>query len=179
MGRHFKRLLMLAVTVAGLSLVYNWRDTESRTKDESRLEVAGTPDGVVDNKNSKPICERLPCACDPTQDCGSVDYNNKPGWPRPEAMAVEDVLLAQSSCGIELTELAQSMIAVDKAATARPFTDDRAVLATLWRETFACNTDFVGENCFAARWQMCQRAYEEYGPDGIRLKGLIKAIVKK
>ncbi len=31
----------------------------------------------------------------------------------------------------------------------------------------------------AARLQLCHRAYAEYGPDGIRIAGLIRAIIKK
>ena len=98
---------------------------------------------------------------------------------RKAAMAVENVVLAESSCGYELTFLARNLVIRDKGQVPRLFAGDRAVLANLWRETFACNPAFAGQNCFAARWQMCQRAYAEYGPDGIRLKGLIRAIVKK
>ena len=101
------------------------------------------------------------------------------GLDRRSAMAVENVLLAQSLCGVGLTAEARRLIALDKMQSSRPFADDRSVLANLWHETFKCNPDFAGQNCFAARWQMCQRAYAEYGPDGIRMGGLIAAIVKK
>jgi len=98
---------------------------------------------------------------------------------RQAAMAVENVRLAEKACGYDLTIVARNLIALDAADDNEPFANDRAVLANLWRQTFACNPVFAGENCFAARWQMCQRAYAEYGPDGIRLRGLIKPIVKK
>ena len=73
----------------------------------------------------------------------------------------------------------RNLIRRDKRLKPEPAREQRAVLAELWRETFACNPQFAGENCFAARWQLCQRAYAEYGPDGILIKGLIKPIVKK
>lgn len=98
---------------------------------------------------------------------------------RRSAMAVENILLAESLCGVELTPAGQSMIANDKRQSPRPFAQDRSVLANLWHETFRCNPDFSGQNCFVARWQMCQRAYGEYGPNGILVEGLIAAIVKK
>ena len=98
---------------------------------------------------------------------------------RRSVMAVENVLLAESLCGVELTPLGRRMIALDKQQSPRPFAEDRSVVANLWRETFKCNPDFAGQNCFAARWQMCQRAYGEYGPNGIMADGLIAAIVKK
>jgi len=176
---HFKMLLVLALAIAGLLLVFKLPDMVPIEKDESRLEMDDAPADVTGNYGRKAIVDRLPGASDTVQDSDGAQYKPEPGWPRREAMAVEGVLLAQSSCGIELTELANGMIARDKVATARPFADERAVLATLWRETFACNADFAGQNCFVARWQLCQQAYAEYGPDGIRIKGLIKAIVKK
>ncbi|NNE22258.1 MAG: hypothetical protein HKN11_06570 [Rhizobiales bacterium] len=179
MGRHFKVGLILALTIVGLYLVFKLPGMAPAAKDASRLVMDDAATGVTDSAGGKTSDDRLPGAGDRVQDGSSAQFKPEPGWPRREAMAVEGVLLAQSSCGIELTELARSMIARDKAATARRFADQRAVLATLWRETFACNSDFAGQNCFVARWQLCQQAYAEYGPDGIRLKGLIKAIVKK
>ncbi len=98
---------------------------------------------------------------------------------RRTAMAVEYVQLAQASCGYEVTFRAKHLMTRDRGQKSRPFAEDRAVLANLWRRTWACDPAFAGENCMAARWQLCQRAYAEYGPEGIRVKGLIKAIIKK
>ena len=94
-------------------------------------------------------------------------------------MAAENVTLAENHCGVELSFQAKQLILRDKRQSPKPFADERAILSRLWRETFACNPDFAGNNCFAARWQMCQRTYAEYGPDGIRVKGLIRPIIKK
>lgn len=184
MSGRMKWFLILAVAIAGLMLLNNWRESVPRTKDESRLPQGDGPVSVTERQSGKvmsgkAIDDRLPGVADPAKKGESVEREVEPGRLRREAMAVENVMLAHGSCGIELTAVAREMIARDKAEVPRPFADERSILATLWRETFACNRDYAGENCFAARWQICQRAYEEYGPNGIRLKGLIKAIVKK
>ncbi|MGI9465037.1 MAG: hypothetical protein ACR2OM_13905 [Aestuariivirgaceae bacterium] len=164
------------IALAALGLLYITHDPVSRPKDETRLP------GDDSNQNSdvtltsgKQINSEL------VTENGSVSYKSesKTSGLRQQAMAVENVMLARELCGVELTELSRDMLSRDKAKEPRPFSEDRSVLANLWRETFKCNPDFAGQNCFAARWQMCQRAYEEYGPDGIRVEGLIKAIVKK
>jgi hypothetical protein len=98
---------------------------------------------------------------------------------RRAAIAVENVALAKASCGMELSFLARQLILRDKRHEPRLYPDQRAVIARQWRETFACNPGFAGQNCFAARWQLCQRAYAEYGPQGILMKGLIRPIIKK
>lgn len=96
---------------------------------------------------------------------------------RHGATAAETIALARHSCGHELSEPGEALVVRVRAA--RAFVDERTVLATLWRQTFLCNPAYAGENCMAARWQLCQRAYAEYGPEGIVAKGLIRAIVKK
>lgn len=98
---------------------------------------------------------------------------------RKDAMAVENIELAREHCGHELTARAVQLIAADRAAAPRPFAEGRAVVADLWRRTWACDPAFVSPSCMAARLHLCHRAYAEYGPAGIRLKGLIRAIVKK
>lgn len=98
---------------------------------------------------------------------------------RRRAMAVETIQLAREPCDYALTPQAEELIAADRAQGVPPFACERAVLATLWHETWHCNAAFAGENCMAARWQLCRQAYAEYGPDGIRIKGLFRAIIKK
>ncbi len=98
---------------------------------------------------------------------------------RKQAMAVENIELARTHCGHELTARAALLIAADHRAEPRPFAEERAVLDNLWRQTWACNPAFTSGSCMAARLQLCHRAYTEYGPEGVRLKGLIRAIVKK
>ena len=98
---------------------------------------------------------------------------------RIEAMAVENIELARAHCGYEITAQAARLISVDRQTQPRPFAEPRATLANLWRQTWTCNSAFIGESCMAARLQLCHRAYAEYGPDGIRIAGLIRAIIKK
>ncbi len=95
------------------------------------------------------------------------------------AMAVENVQLARTSCGYEVTFLARNLMTRDRGLKTRPFAEERDVVANLWRQTWACKPGFAGENCIAARLQLCRRAYLEYGPEGILVKGLLKAVVKK
>ncbi len=98
---------------------------------------------------------------------------------RKDALAVETVTLARDHCGHEVTARAGALIAADRRATGHPFAKSRDVLANLWRKTWACDPAFTGASCMAARLQLCQRAYAEYGPDGILAKGLIRAIIHK
>ena len=98
---------------------------------------------------------------------------------RPTATAIETIVLARELCGHELTQRGDALAAGDKDQQSQPEDSNRKILSNLWRETWACNENFTGGNCFAARWQLCARAYGEYGPDGILMPGLIKVIVKK
>ena len=96
---------------------------------------------------------------------------------RRQLVVAERVKQAVEWCGYEPTPAADEMLRVAQGTDARH--QDRALVAKLWRETFACNEAYAGDNCFAARWQLCQRAYGEYGPDGILIRGLIKPVIKK
>ena len=98
---------------------------------------------------------------------------------RKQAMAVENIELARTHCGHEITARAAGLIAADRQAGQKPFAEPRASIANLWRQTWRCDPGLIGESCMAARLQLCRRAYEEYGPDGILVPGLIRAIIKK
>ena len=78
MGGRMKWFLILAVAIAGLMLLNNWRESVPRIKDESRLPQGDAPVSVTERQSGKAmsgkaIDDRLPGVADPAMKGESVE----------------------------------------------------------------------------------------------------------
>lgn len=96
--------------------------------------------------------------------------------PQQQALAGQFVRHAVAYCGYEASARGTQLSTVDFGAD---FARDKRFAEALWRGTFACEADYIGASCMAARWALCQRTFAEYGPDGVVLPGLLKPIIHK
>ena len=82
-------------------------------------------------------------------------------------------------CGYELTREANALERIVREKHADSHGEQRQFMSELWGGTWACEAEWVAGSCMAARLQLCDRAFREYGPDGVLLPGLFEPIVRK
>lgn len=93
-----------------------------------------------------------------------------------QALATQFVRHAVTYCGYETSPQGAALITTEFGAE---HARDRQFADELWHGTFACKKAYIGANCIAARWALCQRTFAEYGPKGALIPGLLKPIIHK
>ena len=95
------------------------------------------------------------------------------------ALAAEFVTNGVKHCGHELSYLGTMLVARYQKPAERAPLESRKLVAELWSKTWMCDQNFISGSCMAARWNLCHRVFEEYGPEGIVIPGLFKPIIHK
>ncbi|MEM7426509.1 MAG: hypothetical protein AAF441_10455 [Pseudomonadota bacterium] len=92
-------------------------------------------------------------------------------------LAAAFIVEAEKRCGHEMSETGMALAARRSSASDNHL--QIRLVRPLWRRIWACDPDFISGSCLAARWNLCKRVYEDYGPQGVVIPGLLKPIIKK
>lgn len=111
--------------------------------------------------------------------CLSMPANAREVSSLQAMVGAEFVRFGVKYCGYERSYLGTIFSAKWGREKESAHTADWEFAEMLWNGTFKCDPAYIGGSCMAARWTLCGRAFEEYGPDGIVIRGLFKPIIHK